>query len=129
MDIPQFGNAKELGVKFSNAYNDGERTFVGHSLGGGLASVAAMATEMPAITFNPAALNVKTKKLLGIDNTRTRQIQNIVVDGEIVNELQQMLGLSLDGMIKKVFDDNTEKKNAFQRHLIDTMIEILKKKE
>ena len=129
MDISQFGNAKELGVKFSSAYKDGERTFVGHSLGGGLASVAAMATEMPAITFNPAALNVKTKKLLGMDNARKGQIQNIVVDGEIVNELQQMLGLSLDGMIKKVFDDNTEKKNALRRHLIDTMIEILKKKE
>ena len=41
----------------SNAIGDCELTFVGHSLGGGLASSSSRATGRQGITFNPSALH------------------------------------------------------------------------
>ena len=51
---------KELGEKFSNNFTGYDLTIVGHSLGDGLATVASMATEIEAITFNSAALHKNT---------------------------------------------------------------------
>ena len=126
MDISQYGNAKEFGEKFANAYSDGERTFVGHSLGGGLAAMASLSTEVPAITFNPAALNDKTKKILDVDKNKNNQILNVVVRGELVDKIQKELGLSLEGFTKTISDDKTEDMSSFRKHSIDTVLEILK---
>ena len=126
MDISQYGNAKEFGVKFANAYSDGERTFVGHSLGGGLAAMASLSTGLPAITFNPAALNDKTKKLLDVDRNTNNQILNVVVRGELVDKVQKNLGLSLEGVTKAISDEKSEGMSSMRKHFIDTIVEILK---
>lgn len=55
-------NAKKL----SDFLGDCELTFIGHSLGGGLASANSVVTGRPAITFNAAGLNPLT--LLGNPN-------------------------------------------------------------
>ena len=47
--------AIRLALKLSSQYDD--LTFVGHSLGGGLAALSSMVTGKTAITFNPASVN------------------------------------------------------------------------
>ena len=50
----QYGLAVMLGEKFSKSHENIEVTFIGHSLGGGLAKIASKATSRGAITFNAA---------------------------------------------------------------------------
>lgn len=69
-NISQFGNAKTLGQQFKSDFCDGDQTFVGHSLGGGLAAIASLQTGIPAITFNPAALSKNTKVILNLVNKK-----------------------------------------------------------
>ncbi|WP_081373308.1 RHS repeat domain-containing protein [Xylanibacter ruminicola] len=87
-------NAKQLNETLANS----ELTYVGHSLGGGLAAANALATDRNAITFNAAAISKNTKNLLRLPTTTSKgRIFNIVVKGEIVNYLQSMAGLKLEG--------------------------------
>ncbi len=68
-------------------------TFTGHSLGGGLATAAALATHKSAVTFNPAWLSQATilKYNLNPGNDGFR-VNNYIVAGEILNSSQTMLG-------------------------------------
>lgn len=87
-------NAKILAA--SNIANSGkEITFVGHSLGGGLASANALATGLPAITFNAAALSSKTKTNLNLN--RQANITAYIVRDEIVDYLQSKIGMRAEG--------------------------------
>ena len=87
-------NAKILAA--SNIANSGkEITFVGHSLGGGLASANALATGLPAITFNAAALSSETKTNLNLN--RQANITAYIVRGEIVDYLQSKIGMRAEG--------------------------------
>ena len=47
--------------------------FTGHSLGGGLASLAAMVTGAPAVTFNAAGVHDTTLLAHGVDPAQARQ--------------------------------------------------------
>src|SRR5574344_437566 len=49
-------NGNEWGEKTNEKGENVDLSFVGHSLGGGLAAVASMATGHNAMTFNPAAV-------------------------------------------------------------------------
>ena len=71
-------------------------TFVGHSLGGGLAAVASMATGFEAMTFNPAA--VVSPLLLGNASRITNYISksNPFLIGFTFK--QETYGYTLDGM-------------------------------
>ena len=53
----QYDQAVRLATDVAGKLPSGSYTFVGHSLGGGLASAAAHATGGPAITFNAAGLH------------------------------------------------------------------------
>lgn len=96
-------NAKTL----SKELGDNELTFVGHSLGGGEAIASSMATGRAAITFNPAAVSGLTKQFEGLNKTpdvvNYRAIGtkigfgNIRIGGDILNNLQEKIGLSLPG--------------------------------
>ena len=70
-------------------------TFVGHSLGGGLASANALATGLPAITFNAAALSTETKMNLNLN--RQANITAYIVRGEIVDYLQSKINMHAEG--------------------------------
>ena len=68
-------------------------TLGGHSLGGGLASTAALAAEMDAITFNAAGLSNSTlaaaERIAGRDGEITMpDISAYYVSGEILSSLQ-----------------------------------------
>ena len=78
-----------------------ELSFVGHSLGGGLASANALATGNTAITFNAAALSPLTKDFLSL-NMKADITANIV-RGEVLDYLQQKyLNIRAEGRIKTI---------------------------
>ena len=56
-------NAEVISIALQDKYGENvDLTYVGHSLGGGLATVASMATGHKAKTFNPAAIVSSTLK-------------------------------------------------------------------
>lgn len=73
----------------------------GHSLGGGLASTASVATDVPAVTFNAAGVHPDTVAaafVLGGAHAALSpgQIRNYHVRGEILTTLQNPLGSFVD---------------------------------
>jgi hypothetical protein len=72
-------------------------SFVGHSLGGGLASANSLATGRQGFTFNAAGLSPGSRTLYGLN--RKANIQAYVVDGEAVSVSQKLLGLRAEGKI------------------------------
>lgn len=58
-DDPQYQRAMELAVEVDEA-TGGNVTFTGHSLGGGFAAAAAMATGQPAVTFDASGVHENT---------------------------------------------------------------------
>ena len=133
-ETTQYKESAQLAETVSNDLGDSELTFVGHSLGGGLATVNALATDRNAITFNPAAVTSLTKENLGLPNeTQNGTIVNVVVRGEIVDYLQSKVGLAPTGVkqelkasylpVKQTFNTVLRMKN----HMIDTVIRKLNK--
>lgn len=53
----QYSEAEQLAISVQNFTGIGNLTLVGHSLGGGLAARASVATGEPAVTFNAAGLH------------------------------------------------------------------------
>lgn len=69
--------------------------FYGHSLGGGLAAAAALATDKEAITFDMAGLNLFRKIAYGYKN-KIHKIRNFYVKGELLSTpIYNMLTLGL----------------------------------
>ena len=124
-------NALSLNEKYSKS----ELTFVGHSLGGGLAAANALATDRNAITFNPAAVTDLTMKNLHLRQSTTKGlIFNYVVRGEIVSYLQSKVGLKAVGgtyylNAKYNFGDVINTVLRIKNHLIDTVIKILEEEK
>lgn len=85
----QYRAAADLAIKVIQE-NPGETfTFAGHSLGGGLATTAALATSRQATVFNAAALHPNSAAALGIDMRPASTLNDhVIVDGEIVTSIQ-----------------------------------------
>lgn len=90
----QYVQATRLAEAAEAAFGD-DLVITGHSLGGGLAAVAALATDSAAVTFNAAGLHDSTMRELGLtpDDARATAedglIRSYVVDGEVVTHLQE----------------------------------------
>jgi len=113
-----FGVSEQYKINASNAnalqkfFGDKtDLTFVGHSLGGGLAAEGSMITNHPAITFNAAGLSPITKAEISksfasfaknMTSTLFTKIDAYVVDGEILNRTLGPLGLGADGNIHTI---------------------------
>jgi RHS repeat-associated protein len=67
MDTKQYNQAIGLATKLSDALGAENLVITGHSLGGGLASAASLATGIRAETFNAAGLNSSTAKQYKLD--------------------------------------------------------------
>jgi Protein of unknown function (DUF2974) len=93
-ETTQYNLAVQLGSQAKVAFGENV-AFVGHSLGGGLASAAMVATDSPGMTFNAAGLTDKSMKRLGLDPDAVRQevengqIRNYQVKGEILTHMQE----------------------------------------
>ncbi len=84
------GLAREIQTQLDN-YNaengtNKQLTFTGHSLGGGLATAAALATGSEAIVFDAAGLNQTTIRDNGLDVNHADKILNINVQGDILSD-------------------------------------------
>jgi len=95
LPTPQYNQAIYYANKIMQDYglNTDDITFVGHSLGGGLASAAAHSVCGNATTFNAAGLNWLYK------TCKTAKIDAYITEGDILNKVQSMIGLTADGDI------------------------------
>ena len=89
------------------AFGKGNVIFTGHSLGGGLASAAMLATGAPGVTFNAAGLSDNTLRSLNPGKTPNAireelagsgQIRRYNVEGELLTGLQQGAMLAPDAV-------------------------------
>lgn len=106
----QHNMAKVIALKVGRKYDESDQSFklrfAGHSLGGGLASLCAVATNVLTYTFNSAGVHRASTVGLRINNqllTEEYMIevgQNTVhaffVDGEILSTLQDISGTVAD---------------------------------
>jgi hypothetical protein len=119
-DVKQaFGTSKQYSESVSIAEGLSEEytgvSFTGHSLGGGLASANALATEGKAVTFNAAGLSGATKKNLGLSGN-VADITAYIVSGEPLDKFQRNVGLRAEGN-HKIFLPSIGK-NAVDKHMM-----------
>ena len=90
-DIKQLsGNSEQYDEALANATRlsyginkiSAELTYVGHSLGGGLATLSSLKTGNKAITFNPANLSNKTLTRYNINYISSQKITNYITIGK-----------------------------------------------
>lgn len=97
----QYDAAVKLAKKVQDAKNQGkiggDVSITGHSLGGGLATIAGAATGYPTYTYNAAAVHANTYKRNGVDATNTKSIQAYVGSRDPLNELQDNREAVLSG--------------------------------
>lgn len=105
--------------------------FIGHSLGGGLASNNSLATGRHAITFNAAGLNpLRVNATLLLNNgkdlfhpiKRTKRIHAFVLEGEILNSFLRYFGQSAYGD-KHVIDFKRDEVDTIKRHALTTILD------
>lgn len=99
LDDSQYEAAANLGRLYKNVLRV---TFVGHSLGGGLASLAALISGKRAFTFNAAGLSGGTMSKYGVSDKPKSNIQAYVIDGEILNSLLGPMGQGALGVQHKL---------------------------
>ncbi len=94
----QYKDAVALGEAAQRVFGEGNVVFTGHSLGGGLASAAALATGTPGVTFNASGLSDQTLESLGFNPNAVRdqaadsgQLRRYIVNGDPLNAAQQDL--------------------------------------
>lgn len=93
-ETAQYNQAVALSRQAKVAFGE-ELVITGHSLGGGLAAVGAIAADTPAVTFNAAGVKDKTLERVGIDPDAARAqaeaggIRRYAVDHEILTGLQE----------------------------------------
>ncbi|UOF15232.1 hypothetical protein IEQ11_00765 [Lysobacter capsici] len=131
----QYKQAVALAKEAEAAFGDNV-VFTGHSLGGGLASTAALATGNTAVTFNAAGLSNDTLRDLGFTPHEARsqaedgQIRRYNVDGDPLTGAQQGVEL-INGMPDAVgYELNLAHPggwaNPATAHGTDTVIEAMK---
>lgn len=96
LNTKQYNQAVSLAKKAEVAFGDGNVVFTGHSLGGGLASAAALATGASAVTFNSAGLSNETLRGLGFNPNAVRdqvadsgQVRRYTVNSDPLTLVQQ----------------------------------------
>lgn len=105
LDSDHYARALEIGRIVGR--NDEVVTMTGHSLGGGLASTAALASGAPADTFNAAGLHGDTldaaRAVAGASGAGAPRVDNWRVPGELLTALQEggdrAVGAGLGGLV------------------------------
>jgi len=121
----QYNQAVKNAVLLSSNL-DAPVTFTGHSLGGGLASLAALVTNGNAITFNAAGLSSSTLIRYGVSGSNQHNIDAVILSGDPLNTIQACTPYvnQATGKIRyitpKIFTFN-----ALDLHTIDAVISSL----
>ena len=96
----QYKDAVALAEAANRAFGEGNVVVTGHSLGGGLASAAALAVDIPGVTFNASGLSDQTLESLGFNPNAVReaaadsgQLRRYIVNGDPLNGAQQDIPL------------------------------------
>ena len=91
----QYHQGRLLGEKLSAAYGD-NLVMTGHSLGGGVAAYAALATDSTAVTFNAAGLSDQNMENVGLhwqhgreQVARSGQVRAYHVDSDALTNFQE----------------------------------------
>lgn len=93
-DDMQYRQAIDLAKTAKNALGD-RLVLTGHSLGGGLAAAAALASDTPAVTFNAAGVHDRTLEREGLDPKEARAyaneglVRSYAVKNELLTYLQE----------------------------------------
>lgn len=124
----QYENAVADGKKYNiEIGSTGSLWFVGHSLGGGLASAATIvSTQREGITFNAAGLNIRGIKTifnkLKPEDSKKR-VHPYRIKGEFLDGLQSVLGYVSEYLKIKAFGEKSIEYNisskvssSFKRH-------------
>jgi hypothetical protein len=85
MHSDYYKKAVEIGKGLGEA--NAKVIITGHSLGGGMASAASVASGLPATTFNPAGLHSATVGRYG-GTVHASDIQRYQVEGEVLDGFQ-----------------------------------------
>ncbi|MER7070418.1 WXG100 family type VII secretion target [Terrabacter sp. NPDC000476] len=97
----QHVQAIALAQHLATAVGSDNMVLTGHSLGGGLASTASVATDVPAVTFNAAGVHPNTVVAAAVvghqpPGITPDQVRNYHVRGEVLTTLQNPLGSFTD---------------------------------
>lgn len=93
-DSKQYDQAVQLAQDAQQAFGE-NMVITGHSLGGGLAATAALATDTSAVTFNASGVHDDTLRGLGLDpgavknDAANGQIRRYNIGGEILSAAQE----------------------------------------
>jgi YD repeat-containing protein len=111
----QYDFARTQAIALNNVLksNNQELTFVGHSLGGGEASLNALTTDRPAITFNAAGVSLLTKYRYGLLLHDNSSISAFVIPGEAIDYFQGIVSSSAEGNHIYVHPDYGQMNSTF----------------
>lgn len=146
-ETTHYNQAMALARQAKVAFGD-DVVITGHSLGGGLAAAAAVATDTPAVTFNAAGVHDKTMSRVGLDPDAAAQeaenglIRRYAVKNEILTDLQErtpiMRSLMPDAIGHKIelpdpdplsfwqkFNPVKSTRHAVDMHYIDAVIDAM----
>ena len=135
-----FGISRQYSCSVSNAKkidaavgNNAVLWFIGHSLGGGLASNNSLVTGRHAITFNAAGLNTNRVTFTLLWNNwkdlfhpikRSQRVHAFVLEGEILNTASWWIGQSAYGD-KKTIKMKQQDIGRVDRHSLTTILDNL----
>ena len=124
----QYKQASKNAEKISNALGFNVLTFIGHSLGGGLAALNALSTNRSAITFNPAGVSEITKLVDGglkayFRREKTRIDAYVMITDPLYtlqNKLLKGIIPDVNGKMHKLFP--TDFPSVYNGHSIDNIL-------
>jgi hypothetical protein len=124
----QYRESVAKACAISAEHNKEYLIFIGHSLGGGLATINALKTGREAITFNPANLSIFTKWFMGVWSKSAEKIKNIIVSGEAVSNTQKNFFLKPCGKIIWLKPDKKiiNQMESLTLHKIESVIKKLR---
>ncbi|WP_301425459.1 hypothetical protein [Bacteroides caecimuris] len=130
---PQYSSAIDNAKTLSSELENKELTFVGHSLGGGEAAAASMATGRAAITFNPASVSYLTSKFHNLGNADNVTNYRLVAPGNgsirfggcFISNLQNNLFMKPPG---KTINIPAPNNNPITAHGIKNFVNYFRKK-
>ncbi|MBD2794126.1 phospholipase [Xenorhabdus sp. 42] len=131
----QYNQAIELAYNSLKSFGENV-IFTGHSLGGGLATAAALATGKPAVIYNSSGVSDATMKRMGIVPEIGREladsglIRHYTVEHDWLGSLQKILPvpqpmgheIAFEYELGSIFGYGL---HAFKAHLLETITELM----